>query len=219
MRSRDIINETVNICAMTFTGETGMKSESKRRRKQIMLLMAVATVAVLAISSFWIKLKQANEKVLSNSEISQTSQKNGSAASSKIMVHVAGAVNRPGLYRLSPDARVNDAIKAAGGATAEGDVNALNLAEKVKDGQKLTVPNRNASAQMANQNTAGTATVNINTASKETLMTLPGIGEVLAQNIIDYRTKNGPFSSTEEIKEVNRIGDKLYEQLKDRISV
>jgi competence protein ComEA len=72
---------------------------------------------------------------------------------------------------------------------------------------------------MANQNTAGTATVNINTASKETLMTLPGIGEVLAQNIIDYRTKNGPFSSTEEIKEVNRIGDKLYEQLKDRISV
>lgn len=196
-----------------------MKSESKRRRKQIMLLMAVAMVAVLVIGSFWIKLEQANEKVLSNSEISQTSQKKGRAATSKIMVHVAGAVNRPGLYRLSPDARVNDAIKAAGGATAEGDVNALNLAEKVKDGQKLTVPNRSASAQTANQNTTGTAIVNINTASKETLMTLPGIGEVLAQNIIDYRTKNGPFSSTEEIKEVNRIGDKLYEQLKDRISV
>jgi competence protein ComEA len=196
-----------------------MKSESKRRKKQIALLMAAAVVAALAFGSFWMKLKQADEKVLSNSEISRASQKKGGAETSKIMVHVAGAVNRPGLYRLSPNARVNDAIAAAGGARADGDVNALNLAEKLKDGQKLTVPDQSASAQTANQNAAETATVNINTASKETLMTLPGIGDVLAQNIIDYRTKNGPFSSAAEIKEVNRIGDKLYEQLKDRITV
>jgi competence protein ComEA len=194
-----------------------MQSKGKRRNKSIMLLIAAAAVAALAVGSLSIKLRQANEKVLSNSEISRASQEKSGA--SKIMVHVAGAVNRPGLYRLAPDARVNDAIEAAGGPTAAGDANALNLAEKVKDGQKLTVPDRSASAQTANQNAAGTATVNINTASKEALMTLPGIGEVLAQNIIDYRTKNGPFSSAEEIKEVNRIGDKLYEQLKDRISV
>lgn len=194
-----------------------MQSKGKRRNKSIMLLIAAAAVAALAVGSLSIKLRQANEKVLSNSEISRASQEKSGA--SKIMVHVAGAVNRPGLYRLAPNARVNDAIEAAGGPTAAGDANALNLAEKVKDGQKLTVPDRSASAQTANQNAAGTATVNINTASKEALMTLPGIGEVLAQNIIDYRTKNGPFSSAEEIKEVNRIGDKLYEQLKDRISV
>lgn len=186
------------------------------KNKKILYGLAVGS-AILGITVFFmIRQHQQQETLLTQSEISGDSTE--AAARAEIKVHVAGAVNAPGMYALPPDARVIDAIQAAGGLTAEGDSDALNLAAVVKDGDKITVRTV-AETQTVSEGRSAAGLININTAGKEALMELPGIGEVLAQNIITYREKHGGFSSIEEIKEVNRIGDKLYEQIKDSITI
>lgn len=143
-------------------------------------------------------------------------------------VHVAGAVNKPGVYQLNSGARVEDAIQRAE-PLAEADLNALNLARRVVDGEKILVPKEGevASTPDGNSTEQGLAAaqgqqggkININTASLEELDTLPGIGPSIAQRIIDHRTTHGPFRSREDLQKVSGIGEKRYEQLKDLISV
>ncbi|RLD13968.1 MAG: ComEA family DNA-binding protein [Caldiserica bacterium] len=149
----------------------------------------------------------------------------------KIYVHVAGEVRNPGVYEMSLGDRVFHAIEKAGGATEDADLDSINLAEKLKDGEKIIVYNK----EMLNSNVdvsekaisenqkmyfkSQSNLININTASREELETLPGIGEVLAQRIIDYRRTNGYFKSIEEIKEVSGIGEKKFEAIKDLITV
>ncbi|MEG2642863.1 MAG: ComEA family DNA-binding protein, partial [Eubacterium sp.] len=140
-------------------------------------------------------------------------------ASTKVLVHVAGAVNNPGVYTLDGGSRVIDAVDAAGGLSPEADGDALNLAAVVEDAAKITIPTIHTGEEEGGGSISSSGLVNINTADKTTLMTLSGIGEVLAQNIIDYRTKNGSFTNLEELKNVNRIGDKLFEQIKDGITL
>ncbi|MDI6868865.1 MAG: helix-hairpin-helix domain-containing protein [Coprothermobacterota bacterium] len=162
-----------------------------------------------------------------------------SLSPAEIYVHVAGEVHLPGLYKLTQGARVADAIKLAGGATSDADMDALNLAMPLKDGDKIVVPKKasqgsenpeiHAGIQVpstANQNqesgslqSGGTSKININTASAKELESLPGIGPVLAQRIVDYRAQKGGFKSIEEIKEVSGIGDKRFEAIKDLITV
>jgi competence protein ComEA len=186
------------------------------KNKKILYGLAVGG-AILGITVFFmIRQHQQQETLLTQSEISGESAE--TAAQAQIKVHVAGAVNAPGLYTLTSDARVIDAIQAAGGMTAEADSNALNLAAVVKDGDKITVRTA-AETQTVSEGRSTAGLININTADKQALMELPGIGEVLAQNIITYREAHGGFASIEEIKEVNRIGDKLYEQIKDSITI
>lgn len=146
-------------------------------------------------------------------------------------VHVGGSVAQPGLYSLPPGSRVQDALQAAGGLLPGADVQTLNLAAYVQDGQKLWVPPKaptplplppgvsqaTPAAQPAVQISNGL--VNINTASLAELDTLPGIGPVIAQRIIDYRTKNGPFAMIEDIQKVSGIGPVTYAKLKDLITV
>ncbi|SDX53754.1 ComEA family DNA-binding protein [Eubacterium barkeri] len=139
--------------------------------------------------------------------------------STKVLVHVAGAVNNPGVYTLDGGSRVIDAVDAAGGLSPEADGDALNLAAVVEDAAKITIPTIHTGEEEGGGSISSSGLVNINTADKTTLMTLSGIGEVLAQNIIDYRTKNGSFTNLEELKNVNRIGDKLFEQIKDGITL
>jgi competence protein ComEA len=173
----------------------------------------------LLILVYGVRTYQKNELLLSKSTVKSAQSSDSENQASKIYVQVTGAVNQPGVYQLKNDSRGIDAVNAAKGLTAEADGEAVNLATKLKDGQKLNIPTKTQTQQNQSGGTTAGGTININTASKEELMTLPGIGEVLAQNIIDYRTKNGAFSDPSEIKNVNRIGDKLYEQLKDRIAV
>ncbi|MGB9553591.1 MAG: helix-hairpin-helix domain-containing protein, partial [bacterium] len=136
-------------------------------------------------------------------------------------------------------ARVADAIKLAGGATSEADLDALNLAMILKDGDKVVVPQKASRNSFTEEETTefpltnpvnqpqmnissqpGQAgKININTASASELESLPGIGPVLAQRIVDYRTQKGGFKSIEEIKEVSGIGDKKFEAIKDLITV
>lgn len=152
------------------------------------------------------------------------SEENAAAASGEVVVHVTGAVSAPGVYTLPSDARVDDAVRAAG-ATAEADLSQLNLAQKLADGQKITVP-----AIGSVSGSEGTATtpadassdgslVNINTASLEELETLPSIGEVRAQAIITYRETNGGFRTIEELQEVSGIGEKIFADVAPYITV
>ena len=147
-----------------------------------------------------------------------------------IRVHVAGAVVRPGVYSLEEDSRVEDAVDAAGGFVAEADKNALNLAARLEDGERLDIPyvagyepEEEEGFVVVSEGTpsllAGDELVNINTASLEELDKLPGIGQTTAQKIIDYREENGPFVSIEEIVNVPGIGPATFEEIRDLITV
>jgi len=157
-----------------------------------------------------------------------------------LVIHVTGAVIEPGVYALERGARVQDAIFAAGGFAQGADLKGINLAAPVEDGQQLTIPwlpatptappassnlptptraAASAATDMPAGESAGTGLININTATLEALDTLPGIGPVIAQRIINHRDANGPFQSIEAIQDVEGIGPATYARLKNLITV
>lgn len=166
-----------------------------------------------------------------------------SVAPSPIYVDVKGQVQQPGLYELKAGMRVADAISLAGGSLPDADLDQINLAQPLTDGAAVVIPKKSARSdglsavrpfpgmlpQLSADATGVTGTgstssqadsrVNINTATAEELMTLPGIGQAKAQAIIAYRTEKKPFRALEELKNISGIGDKMYERLKDRIRV
>jgi competence protein ComEA len=138
----------------------------------------------------------------------------------KLVVHVAGAVIRPGLYELDDGSRIDDAIAEAGGAKAKAALELVNLAAPVADGQQVLVPLRGAAvAGEGGEPAAPGAKVSLNSATVEQLDTLPGIGPVTAQQIIDFRAANGGFGSIEELDAVPGIGPARLEQLRDLVSL
>lgn len=146
-------------------------------------------------------------------------------SSAPILVHVLGAVARPGLVELAPGARVIDAVAAAGGFTAEADPAAVNLARPVVDGEQLAVlavgqvplPQPGSGGGGAT-GPAADGMVHLNTADLAALDTLPRIGPALAQRIIDWREANGPFTSVDQLLEVAGIGDAVFSGLADRVA-
>ncbi len=143
-----------------------------------------------------------------------------------LRVYVSGAVTSPGVYTLPPRSLVDDAVRAAGGAAADADLERINLAQEVRDQQQVQVPRKGEPGQLPIAGTvsgsgtdAGVVRININTATVAELDQLPKIGPVTAQRIIDYRTKNGPFKKIEDLKNVSGIGDATFEALKDLIVV
>lgn len=143
-------------------------------------------------------------------------------------VYVTGAVKRPDVYQVKEGSIVKDILEIAGGPLENADLVNCNLAYKVHDGEKIVIPFKNDS-NTANKDTQEASSsgfiqnasdkININYASKQQLMELPGIGESKAQAIIDYRTQNGLFKSIEEIVNVSGIGEKTFEKIKDLITV
>lgn len=137
-----------------------------------------------------------------------------------VVVHVCGAVEKPGVYELPESSRVSDAVEMAGGFSKEANRDYLNLAEAIADGQKIYVPTyEEADAFVLTQDDADTGKININTATKEQLMTLPGIGESKALSILSYREEHGRFSSIEEIMEIPGIKDAIFSKIKEYITV
>jgi competence protein ComEA len=150
-------------------------------------------------------------------------QDGGGGDGAAVVVHVAGAVRAPGVYRMRSGARVDDAVRKAGGPLPRADLTQVNLAAKVEDGRQILVPRRVAAAAAP---TGGAATttqpgipLNLNTATLEQLDTLPGVGPATAQKIIDYREQHGGFGSVEELGEVPGIGDVRLASLRDQVRV
>jgi competence protein ComEA len=134
-------------------------------------------------------------------------------STAQLVVDVAGAVRRPGLYHLAPGTRIADAVAAAGGATAHAEVTLVNLAAPLADGEQVLVPVRGAAGVVGSAPSA-TAPLDLNTASAEQLDGLPGVGPATAQKIIDYRQAHGPFRSIDELEAVPGIGPSKLAQLK-----
>ena len=135
-----------------------------------------------------------------------------------LLVHVAGAVRRPGLYEIPAGARIADSVQAARGPTERADLDALNLAEPLQDGLKVDVPRRGETQtpvpsvpQPGASTTAPVAPVNLNTADQAALETIPEIGPVTATAILEYRAQVGSFSSIEELLEVSGVGPATLE--------
>lgn len=162
------------------------------------------------------------EETTSNNDINSNSEEQIKT----IMVHIVGQVKNPGVINLIEGSRLIEAIEELGGATEEADLESVNLAQKLRDEEKIYIPKKGEVIKEkivtnSNNNTQGQIDdiININTASIEQLKTLSGIGDVIAGNIIDYREANGGFKSKEEIKNVKRIGDKIYEDIKEKIGI
>lgn len=151
----------------------------------------------------------------------------------EIYVYVCGAVNQPGVYRLPLDARVFEAIELAGGLRGDASASSVNQARKAEDGQKIYIPTAEEAKQgwteeglLSGEVSAAGETkqtesekVNINTATREELMTLPGIGETKAESIIAYRQQYGMFGSVEELMKVEGIKTGVFDKVKDKITV
>jgi len=140
-----------------------------------------------------------------------------------VVVHVVGAVRHAGLYRLVEGARVDDAIRRAGGATGRADLALVNLAAPLVDGQQVIVPARVArvagvTGAAASSGTTAPLKVSLAAATVEQLDELPGIGPVTAQKIVDWRQAHGPFASVDDLDAVPGIGEARIEQLRDLVT-
>ena len=153
----------------------------------------------------------------------------------KIIVHITGEVKNTGILVLKEEARIADAIESAGGATEEADLNKINLAYTLKDGQKIYIPNKedeenieyitegsgnNVSVENGDESEMKEKIkININTASQAELEELPGIGEAIASRIIEHREENGRFNKIEDLLNVKGIGDAKFAEIKEYVVV
>ena len=207
-----------------------------------LLFIAVAVIGGTIYGSSTNEEVAQSSGVVENEEQAINEDDNSVVEGKTIFVYVTGGVNKPGMVELVEDKtlRVADAVEACGGLLPTADVNNINLAETLSDGQHIRIPERiveqNVQSQLDNYDTpqssvntisnvgSGKITdsggmVNINTATSEELQTLNGIGPKMAARIIEYRQNNGAFKTIEDIQNVRGIGEKTFDKLKSRIKV
>ena len=240
----------------TLSG-TGRTGPVLRWRLGLKVAVLVGIAAVVCGAWFWWQVSTGRPEVLPLSDVTPsgkaapggsgqeppgTGRENpgqagadaGPGGAAPAVLHVAGAVARPGILELAAGSRVHDAIAAAGGGTAAADLDRLNLAAVVMDGQKIYVPRQgeplpaDSAGVPAGGAAAGTGgaeppaaagKTNLNSAGVEELGTLPKVGPVLAQRIVDWRKEHGPFTSVEELDAVDGVGPKMLETLLPLVSV
>jgi competence protein ComEA len=187
------------------------------------LLVAAGCTAVLLFAASKLLASPSSDVALPPPAAPPT--ETAKAAPTQLVVDVVGAVRRPGLYRLVEGARIADAVARAGGATSKANLSLINLAAPLADGQQVVVPGRGAAAGAPVAPVGSSAApgapsgpVHLNTATLEQLDSLPGVGPVTAQKILDYRQKHGSFSSVDELDAVPGIGPARMDQLKDLVA-
>ena len=211
------------------------------KKTKILLIILIAIMAI-GISYYAYQNEKESQNIIEqqNLEIEENKQEESSKETKKIIVHVSGAVQNEGVIELEENSRIADAIEKAGGFREDAYTKDVNLAYKLEDGMKIYIPtieekenektnvivesnieteNNNNSYSNKDEGKNVNSKVNINTASKEELDTLPGIGPSTAEKIINYRKEKGKFKSIEEIKDVSGIGDSKYENIKDMIEI
>jgi competence protein ComEA len=188
--------------------------------------LAVLLVVTLGGAALWYTRslpKPVEVRGISGSAMPAPTSASPSPEAPPLIVDVAGAVRRPGVYEFREGDRVIDAIRAAGGATPKASLDALNLAAPLADGVQILVPVAAPVAPPPGSGAVAGATpaalINVNAASSTELEALPGIGEVIAQRIVDYRTENGSFASVDDLLDVSGIGDAILGDIRDLVTV
>lgn len=190
----------------------------------------IIVILIIIVYYFFIKKEDNYEEIVENSIVFSNIQEENTVQISKIKVYIIGEVNKPGVVELEEGARIEDAIILAGGTNSNSDLSKINLAYVLEDGQKIYVPSINETTEnnylisenfdgIEENNSEKNTKININTADLNKLCELPGVGESLANKIINYRQTNGKFKNIEDLKNVNGIGDKKYDNLKEYICI
>jgi competence protein ComEA len=186
--------------------------------RQQLVLCALAIVAVALVGARYLK-ESGSEPAASRPPAPVRVQRAGGG---QAFVHVTGAVRRPGVYSIPSWARLDRAVKRAGGPSPGADLEGVNLAAKVADGQQVVVPRRGALAPAvagagAGPGAAPSAPISLNTATPDQLDQLEGVGPATAQKILDWRKQHGGFRSVDDLKQITGIGPKKFAALKDKV--
>jgi competence protein ComEA len=191
--------------------------------RQQLVVYAAALLAIALIGARYLKESTDRSASAAPAKV-KVSRGAPGGGGGRAFVHVTGAVRRPGVYRVPPWARLDAAIRRAGGATGRADLQGVNLAAKVSDGQQVIVPARVRGAGSATVTAAGTAgpgeaaaPISLNAATLEQLDQLEGIGPATAQKILDWRKEHGGFGSVEDLRQISGIGPKRFESLKEKV--
>lgn len=220
--------------------ENKEKKQQKQQKQKEQRLLLLLLVLMVTISGIWYSNYQSNESFAFGKEANpDVLEKNAyePVLPETLKVEIKGAVNQPNVYKLPIGSTVNDLIALAGGLTNDACASNINFSDAVFNKECITIPKTGESpllsisySEKSVQKKEGSETsenkvdipskyININEADKYQLQTLPSIGEKLSESIIKYREENGKFQSIEEIKNVSKIGDKIFEQIKDKITV
>jgi competence protein ComEA len=197
----------------------------ERSRGQVLVWLAAAVLATLAVVRLLDggggSAGSASPPIKVDRSV-HARVESGAGNGGEAFVHVAGRVRRPGLYRVPASARVALAIERAGGPADGADLSAVNLAARVEDGQQIVLPRAGATpaagGEQAGAAGAAGAKLSLAQASQEQLEELDGIGPTLAKRILEYRDENGGFRSLDELKEVEGIGEKRFESLREAVA-
>ena len=185
--------------------------------RQQLLLFGLAIVAVALIGARYLKQEGGAGSKAGPAPPVELERSGGGRA----YVHVTGAVRRPGVYRLPSWARLDLALKRAGGPAQGADLEGVNLAAKVADGQQVVVPRKGATAIAAGVGDgaggAPAGPISLNTATPDQLDELDGVGPATAQKILEWRKEHGGFRSVDDLKQISGIGPKRFEALKDKV--
>ncbi len=180
------------------------------------MLLAVGALAVAVAAFFVWRSRPTPEPLPPPAPISSSTP----SSASKVTVHVAGKIRKPGVYLLPSGARVADAVTAAGGVTRGASTGSLNLARRLIDGEQIMVGARAGSAAPGSSAAdPATAVLDLNSATADQLEQLPGVGEVLATRITEFRDTHGGFSSVEQLREVSGIGPRKFDEIKPKVRV
>jgi competence protein ComEA len=190
----------------------------KLSRSQIVVYGAVAVVLLL-LGARWIRSADREGAAPGQVSFASDSPEVSGGEGRDVVVHVAGAVGRPGVYRLPAGSRVTDAVRRAGGATGAAATEGINLAARLSDGQQVIVPKRGPAGTVgtAAAGDAEDGPISLGSATLEQLDTIEGIGPVTAQDIINYRDEHGGLSSVDELDEISGIGPATMEALRTRL--
>ncbi|MGG0238376.1 helix-hairpin-helix domain-containing protein [Bacillus rhizoplanae] len=195
------------------------------QRKWLVLFATMGIVGILFVwqTKGWqeqpaVKV-EANSKIEERKEKTKVTETDSKLQSKLIIVDVKGAVHREGVYELQIGDRVKDSVEKAGGFLPEADVTKVNLAQLVQDQMMIYVPKKGEQTATVNEFSLQEGKIQINTATKEQLEKISGIGPRKAENIMKYREQHGPFQKVEDLLEVDGIGEKSLEKIKDEIIV